>query len=86
LANPDAEPLSVFLDTGVVPRSTRSDNRNELGADLSKYLVVQPGDLVFNKLRTWQGGFGSSRQDDGLSGRGTVPHHVASPLGGLGFR
>ena len=27
---------------------------------MSKYLVVHPGDLVFNKLRTWQGGFGRS--------------------------
>lgn len=53
-------PLSVFLDEGVVPRSSREDNHNRLGADLSQYLVVQPGDLVFNKLRTWQGGIGVS--------------------------
>jgi len=51
----------VFLDEGVVPRSTRQDNHNELGAQLSKYLVVRPGDIVFNKLRTWQGGLGVSR-------------------------
>lgn len=61
IGRPDLEPLSVFLDAGVVPRSSRSDNHNSLGEDLSKYLVVQPGDLVFNKLRTWQGGFGWSR-------------------------
>ena len=58
---PDAEPLSVFLDAGVVPRSSRDDNHNQHGADLSKYLAVEPGDMVFNKLRIWQGGFGSSR-------------------------
>lgn len=57
---PDLEPLSVFLDEGVVPRSYRDDNHNRLGDDLNKYLVVTPGDIVFNKLRTWQGGLGMS--------------------------
>ncbi len=28
---------------------------------MSSYLVVRPGDIVFNKLRTWQGGLGVSR-------------------------
>jgi len=57
---PEAEPLSVFLGDGVVPRSAREDNFNQLGADLGKYQRVLPGDVVFNKLRTWQGGFGVS--------------------------
>jgi type I restriction enzyme S subunit len=56
----DLTPLSVFLDAGVVPRETRDDNHNRLGADLGSYLVVQRGDLVVNKLRTWQGGLGVS--------------------------
>jgi type I restriction enzyme, S subunit len=60
---PDLEPLSVFLDDGVIPRSSREDNHNQLGEDLGKYLVVQPGDIVFNKLRTWQGGLGVSRYE-----------------------
>ena len=58
---PDLPPLSVFLDQGVVPRSSRPDNYNRLGSNLAKYLVVRPGDVVFNKLRTWQGGLGVSR-------------------------
>lgn len=57
---PNLPALSVYLTEGVVPRSGRDDNHNVLGADLDKYLVVRPGDLVFNKLRTWQGGFGAS--------------------------
>jgi len=57
----ELEPLSVFLDDGVVPRSSRNDNHNQLGEDLGRYLVVQPGDIVFNKLRTWQGGLGVSK-------------------------
>src|SRR5258708_2906514 len=60
---PDLEPLSVFLDESVVPRSSREDNHNHLGEDLGKYLIVQPGDIVFNKLRTWQGGLGVSRHE-----------------------
>ena len=60
VGQPDAQPLSVFLQLGVVPRSSREDNHNQLGEDLSKYQVVRPGDLVFNKLRTWQGGLGVS--------------------------
>jgi len=58
---PDLPSLSVFLDEGVVPRSSRDDNYNILGADMAKYLVVRPNDIVFNKLRTWQGGLGVSR-------------------------
>ncbi len=58
---PDWQPLSVFLGDGVVPRSSRHDNHNRLGADLSNYLAVRPGDIVFNKLRTWQGGLGVSQ-------------------------
>ena len=57
----ELQSLSVFLGDGVVPRSEREDNYNQLGADLSKYQRVQPRDIVFNKLRTWQGGFGVSR-------------------------
>lgn len=60
VGQPDAEPLSVFLQIGVIPRSSREDNHNQLGEDMAKYQVVQPGDLVFNKLRTWQGGLGVS--------------------------
>lgn len=60
---PDLPPLSVFLDEGVVPRAAREDNFNRLGSDMAKYLVVRPGDVVFNKLRTWQGGLGVSRYE-----------------------
>lgn len=60
---PDLESLSVFLDAGVVPRSSRDDNHNQLGDSLEKYQRVLPHDLVFNKLRTWQGGFGISEYE-----------------------
>lgn len=57
---PGLRPLSVYIGLGVVPRDERDDNHNRLGEDMSKYLVVRPGDVVFNKLRTWQGGLGVS--------------------------
>lgn len=60
---PNLESLSVFLDSGVVPRSSREDNHNQLGESLDKYQRVLPNDLVFNKLRTWQGGFGISKYE-----------------------
>ena len=74
---PDLEPLSVFLEAGVVPRASRDDNFNRLGADLGKYLRVRPGDLVFNKLRTWQGGLGASTYEGIVSPAYFVcrPHH-----------
>ena len=53
----------MYLEDGVVPRSSRDDNHNRLGEDASRYLVVRPGDLVFNKLRTWQGGLGVSHHE-----------------------
>ncbi len=79
---PHLEPLSVFLDAGVIPRSARSDNHNELGADLSKYLVVREGDLVFNKLRTWQGGFGASSHHGIVS----PAYFVCTPVRGVNSR
>lgn len=76
---PEAASLSVFLDAGVVPRSSRVDNHNELGEDLAKYLVVRREDLVFNKLRTWQGGFGASKFDGIVS----PAYFVCRPKSGL---
>ncbi|CAL9541128.1 hypothetical protein SUDANB120_04248 [Streptomyces sp. enrichment culture] len=79
IGRPELDPLSVYLEAGVVPRSSRSDNHNQLGEDLSRYLVVRPEDIVFNKLRTWQGGLGVSKYEGIVSpayfvcrpGRGT---------------
>lgn len=58
---PDLQLLSVYRDYGVILRYSRSDNHNPEGADLSRYKVVLPGDLVLNKMKTWQGSLGVSR-------------------------
>lgn len=52
---PDAELLSVYRDWGVVRKSDREDNFNVESDDLSSYKFVKPGDLVLNKMKTWQG-------------------------------
>lgn len=57
---PDEELLSVYRDYGVVKREGRDDNNNRLGAEISRYQLVKPGDLVFNKMKAWQGSLGVS--------------------------
>lgn len=56
----DAERLSVYRDLGVVPTASRADNYNKPGEDLDAYKYVEPGDLVLNKMKTWQGSLGVS--------------------------
>ncbi|MCB0921519.1 MAG: hypothetical protein H6527_00140 [Actinobacteria bacterium] len=53
--------LSVYRELGVVPREGRQDNNNRPGDDLDAYKVVEPGDLVLNKMKTWQGSLGISQ-------------------------
>ena len=57
---PELPLLSVYRDYGVILKSSRDDNRNPEGQDLSTYKVVHIGDLVLNKMKTWQGSLGVS--------------------------
>lgn len=52
---PDEELLSVYRDHGVIPKSSRDDNRNVESEDLSGYQLVEPDWLVTNKMKAWQG-------------------------------
>ena len=52
---PHYELLSVYREHGVVPKSSRSDNFNKAPTDLSRYQVVNAGDVVVNKMKAWQG-------------------------------
>ena len=56
---PDETPLSVFREYGVVIRSDY-ENKNALPEDLSGYKLVDVGDLVINKMKTWSGSLGIS--------------------------
>ena len=51
----DEQLLSVYRDFGVVPKASRDDNNNKPSDDLSVYQLVEPGDLVINKMKAWQG-------------------------------
>lgn len=60
---PEAELLSVYREYGVIRKSDRNDNHNVESEDLSSYKLVKKGDLVLNKMKTWQGSLGVSPYD-----------------------
>lgn len=59
----DKELLSVYRDYGVIIKSDRDDNFNRPGESLDDYQLVKPGDLVLNKMKTWQGSLGVSNYE-----------------------
>lgn len=58
--HPGEEVLSVYRDYGVIPKSSRGDNHNRTPQDLTSYQLVEPGDVVINKMKAWQGSLGAS--------------------------
>lgn len=58
---PDLEVLSVYREYGVILKDSRDDNHNVTSLDTSNYKVVEPGDLVVNKMKAWQGSMGVSQ-------------------------
>ncbi|MEO9682944.1 MAG: restriction endonuclease subunit S [Tateyamaria sp.] len=60
---PDLPVLSVYRDYGVILKDSRDDNHNATSLDTSNYKVVEPGDLVVNKMKAWQGSMGVSAFD-----------------------
>ncbi|MBK8003907.1 MAG: restriction endonuclease subunit S [Gemmatimonadetes bacterium] len=55
---PSEPVLSVYRDYGVILKSSRDDNNNKTPVDLDSYQLVEPGDLVINKMKAWQGSLG----------------------------
>jgi len=53
--HPEAEVLSLYRDLGIVPKNSRDDNHNVTSDDTASYKFVQKGELVLNKMKTWQG-------------------------------
>jgi type I restriction enzyme, S subunit len=72
----DLTVLSVYRDYGVIERATRDDNANRVPDDLEKYQLVEPGDLVINKMKAWQGSLGISE----LNGITSPDYVVFCPL------
>ena len=58
--HPDFEVLSVYREYGVIPKDSRDDNHNVTSLDTTNYKAVEPGDLVVNKMKAWQGSMGIS--------------------------
>ena len=73
------EVLSVFREFGIVPKSSKEGNNNRTPEDVSRYLIVQPGDLVVNKMKAWQGSLGISKYSGIVSG----DYEVARPISSL---
>ncbi len=61
--HPDEEMLSVTINNGVIKQqklldaTSKKDNSN---LDKSKYNLVCPNDIAYNKMRAWQGAIGVS--------------------------
>ena len=59
-SHPELNVLSVYRDFGVIEKSSRDDNINKTPEDLTRYQLVEVGDLVINKMKAWQGSLGVS--------------------------
>jgi type I restriction enzyme, S subunit len=66
--------LSVTAVGGVIDQS-KSGRRDISAPDKSKYLIVRPGDVVYNTMRMWQGVSGYSQ----LEGIASPAYTVVSP-------
>jgi type I restriction enzyme, S subunit len=55
---PDLPLLSVVREKGVILREEGGANHNVVPEDLTNYKVVDPGNLVINKMKAWQGSLG----------------------------
>src|SRR5690606_14783482 len=56
--------LSVTIAKGIIPQSkllANSSKKDSSNLDKSKYKLVCPDDIVYNKMRAWQGAIGVSR-------------------------
>jgi type I restriction enzyme S subunit len=73
--HPKEQVLSVYRDFGVVPKASRDDNFNQTPENVSRYLLVRPGDLVVNRMKAWQGSLGVSEHRGIVSG----DYEVATP-------
>ncbi|CAM3019017.1 restriction endonuclease subunit S [Sphingomonas zeae] len=65
-ADPKLPVLSVSIHSGVSDNELADEDRDRkvnLSEDRSKYQRVQPGDLVYNMMRAWQGAFGTVAVD-----------------------
>lgn len=70
--------LSVSIHHGVQLREDSSSNQ-QASADLGKYKIARPGDIVLNRMRAFQGGVGQAR----VKGLASPDYSVLRPHDGL---
>ncbi|MGW7163314.1 restriction endonuclease subunit S [Paenibacillus taichungensis] len=68
---PELELLSVTIKDGVSSRAA-IDTKDNSSEDKSNYKLVQPGDIVYNSMRMWQGASGVSKSKGIVSPAYTV--------------
>jgi type I restriction enzyme S subunit len=76
---PDLPLLEVSINSGVILREFSEDRIESTAADFNTYKVARCGDIVFNKMRMWQGAVGVAPQDGLVS----PDYVVAAPTGDL---
>ncbi|MES4787771.1 MAG: restriction endonuclease subunit S, partial [Nitrospiraceae bacterium] len=75
--------LSVSIHNGVSDKElgeSELDRKVSRSSDRSKYKAVRPGDLTYNMMRAWQGGFGSVTVDGMVSPAYVVARPMADFL------
>ena len=77
----DEQLLSVTAANGIIGQS-QSGRRDTSASDKSKYLVVEPGDVVYNTMRMWQGVSGFSEMRGIVSPAYTVLRPSTQKLDG----
>lgn len=79
---PDLPLLQVSINAGVIRREFSGERIESTAADFNTYKVARCGDVVFNKMRMWQGAVGMASEDGLVS----PDYVVASPRGSLSAR
>jgi type I restriction enzyme S subunit len=76
---PDLPLLEVSINAGVVLREFSEERIESTAADFNSYKIARRGDIVFNKMRMWQGAVGVAPEDGLVS----PDYVVAAPTGSL---
>jgi type I restriction enzyme, S subunit len=74
---PELPLLEVSINSGVVLREFSDERIESTAADFNTYKVARQGDVVFNKMRMWQGAVGVAPEDGLVS----PDYVVAAPTG-----
>ncbi len=76
---PNLPLLEVSINAGVALREFSDERIESTAADFNSYKVARQGDVVFNKMRMWQGAVGVAPEDGLVS----PDYVVAAPTGAI---